>query len=210
MTGNVAAPAPAGARGQRDTGYRTIVADPPWPIRWVPGCGGRRRNKVALPYDTMSLEAIAALPVAALAADDAALFLWVPAKFNREGAGVAIARAWGFEPSSEIVWDKIGYGLGDFPRMGHELLLVCRRGRVKFATNGVHSVQRWPRAYNGNGGRIHSAKPDAALDLIERALPGDTWQPRLELFARRARFGWDYAGDQSLGHIDVDGLRSAR
>jgi N6-adenosine-specific RNA methylase IME4 len=57
------------------------------------------------------------------------------------------------------------------------------------------SVQRWhaPRARN-NGGRIHSAKPDGALDLVEQASPG----PYLEMFARRARFGWDYWGDESL------------
>jgi N6-adenosine-specific RNA methylase IME4 len=24
-------------------------------------------------------------------------------------------------------------------------------------------------------------------------------EPRLEMFARRARFGWDYYGDESLG-----------
>ncbi len=34
------------------------------------------------------------------------------------------------------------------------------------------------------------------LDLVERVSP----EPRCELFARRARFGWDYPiGDQALG-----------
>lgn len=31
--------------------------------------------------------------------------------------------------------------------------------------------------------------------MVERVSPG----PYVELFARRARFGWDYWGDQSLG-----------
>jgi N6-adenosine-specific RNA methylase IME4 len=50
----------------------------------------------------------------------------------------------------------------------------------------------WPRAE-------HSAKPDAFLDLVEQVSPG----PYVELFARRARFGWDYWGDQSLGTAEM-------
>jgi N6-adenosine-specific RNA methylase IME4 len=34
---------------------------------------------------------------------------------------------------------------------------------------------------------------------VERASPG----PYLELFARRARFGWDYYGDESLQTAQV-------
>lgn len=52
----------------------------------------------------------------------------------------------------------------------------------------------WPR-----GG--HSVKPDAFLDMVEAALPG----PYLEMFARRARFGWDYWGDESLGTAEIAG-----
>lgn len=50
----------------------------------------------------------------------------------------------------------------------------------------------WPRGE-------HSAKPDAFLDIVEQASPG----PYLELFARRARFNWDYWGDQSLNTAEV-------
>jgi N6-adenosine-specific RNA methylase IME4 len=50
----------------------------------------------------------------------------------------------------------------------------------------------------------HSAKPEAFLDLIEQVSPG----PYLEVFARRARFGWDYAGDGSLGTVEIPGLRA--
>lgn len=55
----------------------------------------------------------------------------------------------------------------------------------------------WPRTE-------HSAKPEAFLDLVEQVSPG----PRLEVFARRARFGWDYAGDGSLGTVEIPGLRA--
>jgi len=50
----------------------------------------------------------------------------------------------------------------------------------------------WPRG-------AHSAKPDAFLDIVEQVSPG----PYVELFARRARFGWDYWGDESLGTAEM-------
>ena len=45
----------------------------------------------------------------------------------------------------------------------------------------------------------HSAKPDAFLDIVEQVSPG----PYVELFARRARFGWDYWGNESLGTAEL-------
>jgi N6-adenosine-specific RNA methylase IME4 len=185
--------------------YRTIVADPPWPFSdarsrpWA-SKGGRRSRDTFFPYETQSFEWIDALPVADLAEDESHLYLWVPAGFNREGYGVRTARAWGFTVVSEIVWDKINFGLGKFPRPQHEILLVCRRGSLPFETRNNGSVQRWhaPRG-KGNGGRIHSAKPEGAYDLIELASP----PPRVELFARRARFGWDYWGDESFGTAEM-------
>jgi N6-adenosine-specific RNA methylase IME4 len=47
--------------------------------------------------------------------------------------------------------------------------------------------------------RGHSAKPEAFYDMVEVVSPG----PYVELFARRARFGWDYWGDQSLGTAEL-------
>jgi N6-adenosine-specific RNA methylase IME4 len=182
--------------------YRTIVADPPWELGdqkarsrpWA-SKGGRRGRETFFPYKTQPVQWIEGLPVSDFACADSHLYLWVPASFNREGVGARVARAWGFGVVSEIVWDKINFGLGKFPRPQHEILLVCRRGELPFRVRNFGSVQRWhaPRARN-NGGRIHSAKPDGALDLVEQASPG----PYLEMFARRARFGWDYWGDESL------------
>lgn len=189
----------------RGKSYPTVAADPPWPLKWVMGktrVNGRgdryRINKRELGYETMSIEAIAALPVADLADDEAHLYLWVPDQFVLSGAGVDVATAWGFKPLRFIVWAKRGYGMGVFPRPQHELLMVCRRGRLPFAVNDEGSVQTWKQPYE-NGARKHSAKPDGAYDLIERASPG----PYVELFARRGRLGWDYFGDQALQTVDL-------
>ena len=190
--------------------YRTIVVDPPWQITgsgaprsrpWA-SKGGLRSRATFVPYEMHSIEWIESLRVDELACRQSHLYLWVPARLNREGAGVRVARAWGFEIVSEIIWDKINFGLGRFPRPQHEILLVCRRGSLSFRVRDVGSVQRWhaPRL-RGNGGRIHSAKPDGSYDLIEAASPG----PYAELFARRARLGWAYpVGDQALGGDTIE------
>lgn len=171
-----------------DRRYRTILADPPWPFVWQGGKGGRRRSRTALGYPTVTLEQIERFPVGRLAEQDAHLYLWVTPQLNRQGAGWRVAYAWGFDVVSEIVWEKPNLGTGAFPRACHEILLVCRRGKLPFAgPRNVRSVQRWPQNYGHRGGKWHSAKPVAAYDLIESASPG----PYLEVFARQTALGWE-------------------
>lgn len=186
------------------TKFRTIVADPAWPFEWQGGKGGRRRNATPMRYSLMTLDAIKAVDVASLADKDAHLFLWVTPELFRLGEGAATARAWGFEPIDEIIWEKPNFGVGSMPRHCHEPLLIARRGNARFTgPRNIRSVQKWPQPHvPNNGGKQHSAKPDAALDLIEQVSSG----PYLELFARRARFGWEYAGNESLSTVEVEGL----
>jgi N6-adenosine-specific RNA methylase IME4 len=77
--------------------------------------------------------------------------------------------------------------------------LFCRRGSLPFADVSLPTAFEGKRPYVKSGrssGREHSAKPPCFLDMVEQASPG----PYAELFARRARFGWDYPiGDQALG-----------
>lgn len=188
------------------TRYRTIVADPPWPVKgdaclrpWVMGAGGRRKRGTVMPYSLMTLDQIYALPVASLADDDAHLYLWTTAKLNARGIGLATVKAWGFDWVGEIVWKKNNYGLGRFPRPQHEILVVARRGRLPFRRRDVGSVQAWRQDYSANGGKRHSVKPEHAIDLIETNSPG----PYLELFARRQRLGWDSWGHEALNHVTL-------
>ena len=72
--------------------YRAIYADPPWAFqnRSDKGTG---RNAVSH-YDCLDFPALARLPVADLAADDCALFLWaVDPLLDR---AMDLIRAWGF------------------------------------------------------------------------------------------------------------------
>lgn len=191
--------------------YRTIVADPPWPLKW--GAGGLRRSHTSwgkaafgrktLGYETMSVDAIRELPVAALAEDDAHLFLWAPDKFLIDGTAKGIAEAWGFTPGRVLLfWKKVGFGMGAFPRPQHEAILVCRRGSLSWLRRDIPSVLEWPQPYGPAGNsiaKIGSAKPEASLDLIESVSPG----PYLELFARRNRIGWDTWGNECLEHVEL-------
>ena len=53
---------------------------------------------------------------------------------------------------------------------------------------------------------MHSAKPGEFYDLVETVSPG----PRLELFARRARPGWDAWGDQAPDPVHLTALTDLR
>ena len=174
--------------------YRTIVADPPWVIPKKIKAGGRRARDTEVPYEMMSLEDICALEIPA--DDDAHLYLWATREVFREGQAALVARAWGFEPCGEIIWGLRNIGMGEAPfRNDHEPVLVARRGDLPFAPDvEALGVEFWRQLYV-NGGKVHSAKPEAFMDFVEQLSPG----PFLEMFSRRARFGWDTWGDEALG-----------
>jgi N6-adenosine-specific RNA methylase IME4 len=178
--------------------YRTIVADPPWTMPSGGPYKGTARYRSApstLPYETMSMEQIRRLPVASLAGEDAHLYLWVPNAHLE--AGYSIARDWGFRPSQVLVWTKTprGLGLGGAFTNTTEFVLFCRRGSLPPLNRQQTTWFHFKRPHN-----VHSAKPEGFLDVVEQVSPG----PYVELFARRARFGWDYWGDQSLGTAEME------
>lgn len=171
--------------------YATIVADPPWAVDWHMGRGVGRHGRDGLPYDTMTVEEICGLPVSQLSADAAHLWLWTTATFLWDAPRVVLS--WGFRHSYTLTWAKPGLGAGGRFRHTTEFLLFCERGQqAPITRRDLPTHFLWPRGE-------HSAKPDAFYDLVEQVSPG----PYVELFARRARFGWDYWGDQSLGTADL-------
>jgi len=167
--------------------YRTIVADPPWTVRRGPDWGSNGASR-ELEYPTMGLEAIKDMPVQSLAEPDGAhLYIWTINAYLEQTYDVA--RAWGFLPSTLLTWCKPpnGIGLGGTYSLTTEYVLFARRGVCRAKERIDSTYFQWPRG-------AHSVKPDAFLDMVERVSPG----PYVELFARRARFGWDYWGDESL------------
>jgi len=159
----------------------------------------------------MTLADICALPVPDLAADDAALFLWVTMPMIREG--LAVIDAWGFTyKTCAFTWIKMNgrsrlffeptnvfVGLGRWTRGNAELCLLATRGKPKRVSAGVRQVVLSPR-------QKHSEKPAEVRDRIV-ALMGDL--PRLELFARHATPGWDIWGNEVDGSIDLKAVSHA-
>lgn len=169
--------------------YRTIVADPPW--RYGNQRGAVARGHARKHYDTMPLDDIKALPVEAQAEDDAHLWLWGVNQLLDEG--YAVCRAWGFEPVTLLTWCKKQPGVGYYLRNNTEHCVFATRGEPMVPEHKpTNSWFVWSRGE-------HSAKPDAFYDLVEQVSPA----PRVELFARRARFGWDYWGNESLGTAEM-------
>jgi N6-adenosine-specific RNA methylase IME4 len=181
------------------TKYRTIVADPPWHydgfgVGRVPAGSTNDGRKTPLPYPTMSVAEIAALPVAEWAEDEAHLYLWTTAKYVWNARD--IASAWGFMPGQLLHWCKtpMGIGPGGTWASNVEYILVARRGSLAHKRRFDSSWFNWPRM-----GAAHSRKPEAFLDMVEETSPG----PYLELFARRQRLGWDTWGDEALNHVEI-------
>lgn len=183
--------------------YRTIVVDPPWDhsdgtgrtSHYPDGRGTRPRLEnvrrvTPLPYEPMTVHEIMALPVAEIADENAHLYLWTTNRFLHDA--YHIVYIWQFEAAKPLVWcksPKAPFIGGPYGGSSVEFCLFARRGNAPILGRAGRQWWSWPR------GR-HSAKPDAFLDVVEQVSPG----PYAELFARRARFGWDYPiGDEALG-----------
>jgi N6-adenosine-specific RNA methylase IME4 len=172
--------------------YRTIVADPPWryPMRERaksgPGLGGRRAAEHQ--YGVMNPEDIAAIPVRDWVDRDAHLYLWVTNLMLKEGRPFDILDAWGFRFATMLTWHKLGApGMGFYFRGDTEHVLLGVRGTCPIEP-AMRISNHFAAPRTG-----HSAKPDRFYEIVERVSP----EPRLELFARRRRVGWDVWGNEA-------------
>lgn len=175
-----------------DGGFRTILADPPWRFQNRTGKVAPEHRRLDR-YSTLSLNEICALDVAAAAADNAHLYLWVPNALLPEG--LQVLAAWGFRYVSNIVWAKRrkdggpdGRGVGFYFRNVTELLLFGVRGSMRTLAPARSQVNMMETRK-----REHSRKPDEQYDLIELCSPG----PYLEMFARYPQDGWTAWGDEA-------------
>lgn len=184
-------------RALPDRRYGVILADPEWAFdAWSPETGMDRAPDNH--YPTSPTAEIAARDVAAIAADDCALFLWATAPKLPDA--LAVLSAWGFVYRTHLVWHKLRAGAASGPGYWftgeHELLLLGIRGHVPAPAPGT----QW-RSLVAAAVRGHSVKPDVIYELIEGYFPT---LPKIELNARRARPGWDRWGLEAPDD-DLDG-----
>lgn len=175
------------------TKFQTILADPPWQFQNRTGKMAPEHKRLAR-YPTMNLDDICDLPVEALAADPAHLYLWVPNALLPEG--LKVMERWGFKYKSNIIWYKIRKdggpdrrGVGFYFRNVTEVLLFGVRGKNARTLPPGRSQENIMSSQK----REHSRKPDEQYDLIESCSFGN----RLELFARGPRNGWTVWGNQA-------------
>ena len=161
----------------------------------APNAGHRVRhpvNSYSKRNNFRKQEEIEALPIADLAADDCALFLW--AVMPQIPEALRVIEAWGFEyKTCAFVWvkqtkdgERFATGMGYWTRANAEICLLATRGSPTRLNADVHQVVATPRG-------AHSAKPDEVAARIERLVGG----PYLELFARQPREGWKVWGNQA-------------
>lgn len=171
--------------------YGAILADPPWQFQNRTGKMAPEHRRLHR-YGTMTLEDIAGLPVAALAAPRSHLYLWVPNTLL--GRGLEVMAAWGFQYKANLVWYKTrldggpdGRGVGFYFRNVTELVLFGVRGALRTREAGRRQVNIICERKRG-----HSRKPERLYSIIESCSPG----PYLELFARYPRPGWVQWGNE--------------
>jgi N6-adenosine-specific RNA methylase IME4 len=170
--------------------YGVLYADPPWVYDNKPM--GDVARAVEEHYPTMPLDEIKSMAVPA--ADDCVLFLWATVPLLPEA--LAVMTAWGFTYKSMITWVKDKWGIGYWVRSQCEHLLIGTRGNIPSPAPGDQLPAKIDTPCLG-----HSEKPDIFAEHIERLFPN---VPKLEMFAREPREGWDTWGNEVTYEIPAD------
>lgn len=198
-------PAPFASLPRRD--YGLILADPPWAFRTFSGRvrtpTKKRFREAEDHYPTMSMDELKALPVGDIAGRHSALVMWIVG--SHCDAALDLGRAWGFGFATDLFYwlkqklvraDQIDLFTGDiappkismgyYSRKQLEPCWLFTRGSPKVHAHDVRQLIIEPP-------REHSRKPLEQYTRLER-LFGDV--PRLELFSRTTRQGWDCWGNE--------------
>jgi len=168
--------------------YQIIYADPPWSydddFQGDSKFGG-------ITYKTMNLDEICKLPITQISDDNCVLFIWVTMPMLEKG--FEVIKSWGFEyKTCGFVWTKINddgsfrTGIGKYTNSNVELCLIAKKGNLERVKTNIKQVIRTKITK-------HSAKPHEVYKRIED-LYGNI--PRIELFARTKRQGWDAWGNE--------------
>lgn len=166
-----------------------MYADPPWAYD-DPGAAGKRGARYK--YNVLSVPEIAKLECWDWCADTCFLAMWYTFPLTQDALDLVKYLGFRTITTGGFVWikttakGKYSYGMGNWTRANPECVLFARKGKIKRADASVPALVFAPR-------RKHSEKPDEVADKLVK-LVGD--QPKIELFARKQRPGWDCWGDQ--------------
>ena len=187
-----------------DKKYSLVLADPPWKLDNVK-TGGSMKSGAAAKYRTMSTYDLCCMPIRYLLEDDCILFMWYLNSMPEDA--IQLGKSWGFKKflsMNGLVWKKltkhgkINLGMGNGTRASTESVMIMYNGSLSrlIKDKSIRNIfeAKMPFDENKRGKPyIHSAKPDEFFNIIDK-LCGDV--PRLELFSRKERLGWDCFGDE--------------
>ena len=162
--------------------YRCIVIDPPWPMQKI--LRDVAPTQDVFPYTTMTVAAIADMDLAKHADPEGChVYLWTTQKYLHDA--YHIMDAWGVKAQCLMTWTK-PTGFTPYSYMYNTEFAL-------FGTIGNLAVQRMGLKLSFDAPVVgHSVKPQVFFDRVEQASP----EPRLEMFARRKRDGWDSWGNE--------------
>lgn len=175
--------------------FKTILVDPPWRYDNRTGKPSPEHGRL-FRYSTMTIDELEAMrpSIDELANRDCHLWMWCTWPMLNDG--LRLMESWGFEYKTGIPWIKTakdgtpdGRCMGFYGRVVSEILLFgVRSEKGTFRTRPPHNTKNVIHAPK----RDHSRKPDEQYELIEK----QSYEPRIELFARTQREGWDTWGDE--------------
>lgn len=208
--------------------YNTVVIDPPWPYT-SPGWKGGARGH----YKLVPLDVLEQLPIPQITGRAAQLWLWTTDMFLE--SAFRLLDAWGFTRRAVFVWVKLRdrpahtkilegalarreplilyprddyrlyalqWGNGWYGRSTCEFLVLGTR-RQRGGRSGSESSEDMQehRAFLAPVGE-HSRKPDDAYEMVARYGRA----PRIDIFARSPRPGFDSWGKQARNPVQVPEL----
>lgn len=168
-----------------DKKYRTILLDPPW----MEQGGGKIKRGADRHYPLMKTPDIAKLPISDLADEEGAhIYLWVTNNFLKDG--LYLLDYWGFDYVTMITWMKDRFDLGQYYRgITEHCLFGVTKKRLPYKIIDGKRQQGVTGFYEAK--REHSQKPERMYELIDKV----SYSPRIELFARLPKEGYDCWGN---------------
>ena len=187
--------------------YEIIYADPAWSF------GDRLRSskkkadgkmdyrELERHYDTMSIKEMCEIPVKNITAENSVLFMWTTDAHLEEA--MKVINAWGFKYKTiGFVWNKkTNKGnqvcfMGKWTMKGSEICLLATKGKA-YSMIEKHNVRQLVEAER----QKHSKKPDEVRNRIVELLGN---RPRLEMFCRESKQGWDVWGNEVDNSITIE------
>lgn len=150
--------------------------------------GGKIKRGADRHYQLMKTKDIMVIPVSTLTDDNCHLYLWVTNNFLKDG--LAVMEAWGFRYITTITWMKDKMGLGQHFRGMTEHCLFGVKGNLPYKIEDGKRQQGRTGFYAAK--TVHSEKPMEMREMIEKV----SYDPRIELFARKEIEGWDCWGNE--------------